>query len=157
MSNTNDKLDMQSPDLVNQNLEKLAELFPNCVTESAEGKAIDFDLLKQELNHAVVEGNKERYRLEWPGKREAIVNANLPTNKTLRPVREDSVDFDNTENIYIEGDNLEVLKLLQESYLGKIRMIYIDPPYNTGNDFVYKDNFAKDKDEELFESGQKDE
>lgn len=153
----NDKLDMKSPDLVNQNIEKLAELFPNCVTESAEGKAIDFDLLKQELNHAVVEGNKERYRLEWPGKREAIVTANLPTTKTLRPVREDSVDFDNTENIYIEGDNLEVLKLLQESYLGKIKMIYIDPPYNTGNDFVYKDNFAKDKDEELFESGQKDE
>lgn len=153
----NDKLDMQSPDLVNQNIEKLAELFPNCVTESTNGKAIDFDLLKQELNHAVVEGNKERYRLEWPGKREAIVTANLPTTKTLRPVREDSVDFDNTENIYIEGDNLEVLKLLQESYLGKIKMIYIDPPYNTGNDFVYKDNFAKDKDEELFESGQKDE
>lgn len=116
----NDKLDMQSPNLVNQNIEKLAELFPNCVTESANGKAIDFDLLKQELNHAVVEGNKERYRLEWPGKREAIVTANLPTTKTLRPVREDSVDFDNTENIYIEGDNLEVLKLLQESYLGYI-------------------------------------
>lgn len=152
-----DKLRMQSPDLVNQNFEKLAVLFPNCVTESAEGKAIDFDLLKQELGHAVVEGNKERYRLEWPGKREAIVTANLPTNKTLRPVREDSVDFDNTENIYIEGDNLEVLKLLQESYLGKIKMIYIDPPYNTGNDFVYKDNFAKHKEEELFESGQKDE
>ncbi|OQW68682.1 MAG: site-specific DNA-methyltransferase [Proteobacteria bacterium ST_bin12] len=152
-----DKLDMQSPDLVNQNIEKLAELFPNCVTESANGKAIDFDLLKQELSHAVVEGNKERYRLEWPGKREAIVTANLPTTKTLRPVREDSVNFDNTENIYIEGDNLEVLKLLQESYLGKIKMIYIDPPYNTGNDFVYKDNFAKDKDEELFESGQSDE
>lgn len=152
-----DKLDMQSPDLVNQNFEKLAELFPNCVTESADGKAIDFDLLKQELSHAVVEGNKERYRLEWPGKREAIVTANIPTNKTLRPVREDSVDFDNTENIYIEGDNLEVLKLLQESYLNKIKMIYIDPPYNTGNDFVYKDNFAKDKDDELFESGQKDE
>lgn len=148
---------MQSPDLVNKNLEKLAELFPNCVTESAEGKAIDFDLLKQELGHAVVEGNKERYRLEWPGKREAIVTANLPTNKTLRPVREDSVDFDNTENIYIEGDNLEVLKLLQESYLGKIKMIYIDPPYNTGKDFIYKDNFTKDKDDELFEGGQKDE
>lgn len=152
-----DKLDMQSPDLVSQNFEKLAALFPNCVTESATGKAIDFDLLKQELNHAVVEGNKERYRLEWPGKREAIVTANLPTTKTLRPVREDSVDFDNTENIYIEGDNLEVLKLLQESYLGKIKMIYIDPPYNTGTDFVYKDNFTKASDEELFESGQKDE
>jgi adenine-specific DNA-methyltransferase len=154
---SNDKLDMQSPDLVQHNFHKLAELFPNCVTESATGKAIDFDLLKQELNNAVVEGNKERYRLEWPGKREAIVAANLPITKTLRPVREDSVDFDNTENIYIEGDNLEVLKLLQESYLGKIKMIYIDPPYNTGNDFVYKDNFAKDIDDELFESGQKDE
>lgn len=152
-----EKLDLKSPDLVNENLEKLAALFPNCVTESAEGKAIDFDLLKQELNHAVVEGNKERYRLEWPGKREAIVTANLPTTKTLRPVREDSVDFDNTENLYIEGDNLEVLKLLQESYLGKIKMIYIDPPYNTGNDFVYKDNFSKDAQEELIESGQKDE
>lgn len=152
-----EKLDLQSPDLVNANFEKLAELFPNCVTETAEGKAIDFDLLKQELNHAVVEGTKERYRLEWPGKKEAIVTANIPTTKTLRPIREDSVDFDNTENIYIEGDNLEVLKLLQESYLGKIKMIYIDPPYNTGKDFVYKDNFSKDSQEELFESGQKDE
>lgn len=152
-----DKLDMKSTDLVNSNFDKLAKLFPNCVTESAEGKAIDFDLLKQELSHAVVEGNKERYRLEWPGKKEAIVTANLPTTKTLRPVREDSVDFDTTENIYIEGDNLEVLKLLQESYLGKIKMIYIDPPYNTGKDFVYKDNFSKDTQEELVESGQKDE
>ncbi|MFO0508363.1 MAG: site-specific DNA-methyltransferase, partial [bacterium] len=152
-----DKLDLQSPDLVNANFEKLAALFPNCVTESANGKAIDFDLLKQELNHAVVEGTKERYRLEWPGKREAIVTANLPITKTLRPVREDSVDFDNTENLYIEGDNLEILKLLQESYLGKIKMIYIDPPYNTGNDFVYNDNFTGDKETELFESGQKDE
>ncbi|MDY0076155.1 MAG: site-specific DNA-methyltransferase [Bacteroidales bacterium] len=153
----NDHLDLQSPDLVNQNIEKLAQLFPNCVTESAEGKAIDFDLLRQELSHQVVEGNKERYRLEWPGKREAIVTANLPTTKTLRPVREDSVDFDNTENLYIEGDNLEVLKLLQESYLGKIKMIYIDPPYNTGKDFVYKDNFSKDAQAELIDSGQKDE
>jgi adenine-specific DNA-methyltransferase len=152
-----EKLDLTSPDLVNQNIEKLATLFPNCVTESANGKAIDFDLLKQELNHEVVEGNKERYRLEWPGKREAIVTANLPTTKTLRPVREDSVDFDNTENLYIEGDNLEVLKLLQESYLGKVKMIYIDPPYNTGKDFVYKDNFSKETQEELIESGQKDE
>ncbi len=152
-----DRLDLQSPDLVNENLDKLAELFPNCVTEGADGKAVDFDLLKQELSHAVVAGNNERYRLEWPGKREAIVTANLPTTKTLRPVREDSVDFDNTENLYIEGDNLEVLKLLQESYLGKIKMIYIDPPYNTGKDFVYKDNFSKDAQEELIDSGQKDE
>jgi len=153
----NDRLDLQSPDIVSDNFEKLAILFPNCVTEGADGKVIDFDLLKQELSYTVVEGNKERYRLEWPGKREAIVTANLPTTKTLRPVREDSVDFDNTENIYIEGDNLEVLKLLQESYLGKIKMIYIDPPYNTGKDFVYKDNFSKDAQDELIESGQKDE
>jgi adenine-specific DNA-methyltransferase len=152
-----DRLDLKTPDLVNENIEKLAILFPNCVTEGTNGKSIDFDLLKQELSHAVVEGHKERYRLEWPGKKEAIVTANLPTTKTLRPIREDSVDFDNTENIYIEGDNLEVLKLLQESYLGKIKMIYIDPPYNTGNDFIYKDNFTKDTREELLESGQKDE
>ena len=142
---------------MNENIEKLAALFPQCLTETAEGKKIDFDLLQQELSHDIVEGNRERYRLEWPGKREAIVTANLPTTKTLRPVREDSVDFDNTENLYIEGDNLEVLKLLQESYFGKIKMIYIDPPYNTGKDFVYKDNFAIDRETELFESGQIDE
>lgn len=152
-----DKLDMQSPDLVKENVEKLVTLFPNCITEGSDGKSIDFDLLKQELSYAIVEGNKERYRIEWPGKKEAIVTANLPTTKTLRPMREDSVDFDNTENIYIEGDNLDVLKLLQESYLSKIKMIYIDPPYNTGKDFVYKDNFAKDTQNELLESGQKDE
>jgi adenine-specific DNA-methyltransferase len=144
-----DKLDLQSPDLVNENFERLAALFPNCVTESVDDKAIDFDLLKQELSHAVIEGNRERYRLEWPGKREAIVTANLPTTNTLRPVREDSVDFDNTENLYIEGDNLEALKILYESYSGKIKMIYIDPPYNTGNDFVYRDNFDKDIDEDF--------
>lgn len=153
----NDKLPLQSTDITAMNIEKIAALFPNCVTETAEGKKVDFDMLKQELATEIVEGNKERYRLEWPGKREAIVTANIPTNKTLRPVREDSVDFDNTENIYIEGDNLEVLKLLQESYLNKIKMIYIDPPYNTGKDFVYKDNFAKSGEVELLESGQKDE
>lgn len=152
-----EKLDLHTPDFVSENIEKLASLFPHCVTESADGKKIDFDLLQQELSDDIVEGNRERYRLEWPGKREAIVTANLPTTKTLRPVREDSVDFDNTENLYIEGDNLEVLKLLQESYFGKIKMIYIDPPYNTGNDFVYKDNFATDRETELFESGQIDE
>ena len=152
-----DKLDLSSPDLVNQNIEKIAALFPNCVTETAEGKAIDFDLLKQELNHEVVEGAKERYRLEWPGKKEAIVTANLPTTKTLRPVRKDSVNFDTTENMYIEGDNLEVLKILQESYLGKIKMIYIDPPYNTGKDFVYKDNFTQDSADYKEETDQIDE
>ena len=152
-----EKLDMQSPNWANLNSQFIAERFPNCVTESADGIKIDFDLLKQELSNDLIEGTKERYRLEWPGKKEAIVTANLPTTKTLRPIREDSVDFDNTENVYIEGDNLEVLKLLQESYLGKIKMIYIDPPYNTGKDFVYKDNFSKDVQDELLESGQKDE
>lgn len=152
-----DKLDMTSPDLVSQNIQNIAQLFPNCVTETSNGLAIDFDMLKQELSNDIVEGNKERYRLEWPGKREAIVTANLPINKTLRPAREESVDFDNTENLYIEGDNLEVLKLLQESYLGKIKMIYIDPPYNTGKDFVYKDNFTQDSNEYQEEAGLKDE
>lgn len=152
-----ENLDMQSPNWTNLNAQFIAKRFPNCVTETSEGIKIDFDLLKQELSNDLIEGNKERYRLEWPGKKEAIVTANLPTTKTLRPIREDSVDFDNTENIYIEGDNLEVLKLLQESYLGKIKMIYIDPPYNTGKDFVYKDNFTKDASDELLASGQRDE
>jgi adenine-specific DNA-methyltransferase len=151
-----ENLDMKSPDWTNLNAQFIAERFPNCVTETSDGIKIDFDLLKQELSMDVIEGTKERYRLEWPGKKEAIVTANLPTTKTLRPIREDSVDFDNTENVYIEGDNLEVLKLLQESYLGKIKMIYIDPPYNTGNDFVYKDNFSRDVQDELLDSGQKD-
>nr|WP_315424664.1 site-specific DNA-methyltransferase [uncultured Pedobacter sp.] len=153
----NEILDLRSIDITSLNIEKIASLFPNCITETDEGKKIDFDLLKQELSTDIVEGNKERYRLEWPGKREAIVTANIPTTKTLRPVREDSVNFDTTENIYIEGDNLEILKLMQESYLGKIKMIYIDPPYNTGNDFIYNDNFVKTTEEELFVSGQKDE
>jgi adenine-specific DNA-methyltransferase len=151
------QLDMQSPNIVSDNIEKIAALFPNCVTEGADGKVIDFDALRQELSSEIVEGNKERYRLEWPGKREAIVTANLPTQNTLRPIREDSVEFDTTENVYIEGDNLEVLKILQESYLGKIKMIYIDPPYNTGKDFVYKDNFRRSAEEELQASGQVDE
>lgn len=146
-TSSTENLDMASPDLVSKNIDQIAALFPGCVTETAEGKKIDFDLLKQELSHEIVEGNKERYRLEWPGKREAIVTANLPITKTLRPNREDSVDFDKTENLYIEGDNLEVLKLLQESYLSKIKMIYIDPPYNTGKDFVYQDNFTQDSEE----------
>lgn len=152
-----EKLDLHTPDFVSENIEKLATLFPHCVTESADGKRIDFDLLQQELSDDIVEGIRERYRLEWPGKREAIVTANLPTTKTLRPVREDSVDFDNTENLYIEGDNLEVLKLLQESYFGKIKMIYIDPPYNTGNDFVYKDNFSMVNGEWSIVNSEKDE
>ncbi len=142
-----EKMNLHSPHLVNQNIERIAQLFPNCVTESAEGLKIDFDQLRQELSGDIVEGGKERYRLDWPGKREAIVTSNLPTTSTLRPVRGESVDFDTTENIYIEGDNLEVLKVLQESYLNKVKMIYIDPPYNTGNDFVYRDDFAADVEE----------
>ncbi len=157
MTNNSDRLDLASPNLVHQNIEKIAALFPHCVTETAEGKGIDFDLLKQELSEQIIEGTKERYRLEWPGKREAIVTANLPTNNTLRPIIQDSVNFDSTQNAYIEGDNLEVLKLLQESYLGKIKMIYIDPPYNTGNDFVYKDNFTQSTEAFKTDSGLVDE
>ena len=152
-----EKLKLHSPDLATENFEKIAGLFPNCITESYDGRFIDFDLLKQQLNNFIIQGAKERYRLEWPGKRESIVLANLPTTKTLRPIKEASIDFDKTENIYIEGDNLEVLKLLQESYLGKIKLIYIDPPYNTGKDFIYRDNFTSDKNQELFDGGQIDE
>jgi adenine-specific DNA-methyltransferase len=136
------KLNLPSSHLVNANLEKLAALFPHCITETAEGRTVDLDMLKQELGHAVVEGPKERYRLEWPGKREAVAAANLPTTKTLLPAPGESVDFDNTKNLYIEGDNLDVLKILQENYSGQIKLIYLDPPYNTGKNFVYKDKFA---------------
>ena len=157
-----DKLNMKSKDITKNNIEKIENLFPNVIveTEYKNGKitkAIDFELLQQELNGEIVEGNKERYQLTWPGKKEAILQGNTPINKTLRPVKEESTDWQNTENVYIEGDNLEVLKLLQESYLNKIKCIYIDPPYNTGKDFVYKDNFTQDKDEYLEESGQLDE
>ena len=151
------KLDMESKDIVNENIEKISDLFPNVIVESKKGKSIDFDLLKQELSKEIVEGNKEKYQLTWPGKKEAILNANTPCNKTLRPVKEKSVDFENTKNIYIEGDNLEALKILQESYLNKVKCIYIDPPYNTGNDFIYKDSFNKKIEQELQESGQIDE
>lgn len=155
-------LNMQSMDKVAANVAKIMKLFPNCVTEriNAEGKlehAIDFDILRQELNDYVVDGLQERYQFTWPDKRKAILAANAPINKTLRPCREESVDFDNTENLYIEGDNLEVLKLLQETYLGKVKMIYIDPPYNTGNDFVYRDEFKQNADEYIGNSGQVDE
>lgn len=155
-------LNMQSMDKVAANVAKIRELFPNCVTEriNNEGKlehAIDFDMLKQELSDHVVDDLQERYQFTWPNKRKAILAANAPINKTLRPCREESVDFDNTENLYIEGDNLEVLKLLQETYLGKVKMIYIDPPYNTGNDFVYNDDFKQSSDEYVENSGQMDE
>lgn len=151
------KLDMQSTNIVDENIEKIYKLFPNVIVETSKGKTIDFDLLKQELSKEVVEGSKEKYQLTWPGKKEAIVNANTPSKNTLRPIKEKSVDFDNTKNIYIEGDNLEVLKILQESYLNKIKCIYIDPPYNTGSDFIYNDKFSKSENEELVESGQIDE
>ena len=150
------KLDMESLNIVDENIEKIGYLFPNVIVESEKGKAIDFDLLKQELSNVVVDGNKEKYQLTWTGKKESILMANTPINKTLRPIREKSVDFENTQNIYIEGDNLETLKILQESYLNKIKCIYIDPPYNTGNDFIYNDNFSKDVNNELKESGQMD-
>lgn len=154
-------LNMQSMDKVAANVAKLRELFPNCVTEriNNEGKlehAIDFDMLKQELSDHVVDGLQERYQFTWPDKRKAILAANAPINKTLRPCREESVDFDNTENLYIEGDNLEVLKLLQETYLGKVKMIYIDPPYNTGKDFIYNDDFKQSTEEYIENSGQLD-
>jgi adenine-specific DNA-methyltransferase len=157
-----DKLKMHSPDLSQDNIAKIRELFPGCVTEveDANGNlrlAVDFDQLRQELSDSIVEGPQERYHLDWPGKREALVTANAPIAKTLRPCSEESVDFDTTQNLFIEGDNLEALKLLQETYLGKVKMIYIDPPYNTGNDFVYDDDFAESSTEFLERSNQKDE
>lgn len=156
------KLKMHSPDLTQENIAKLAELFPNCVTEAQDeqGKlkqTIDFDQLRQELSDHIVEGPQERYHLNWPGKKEALLAANAPIAKTLRPCREESVDFDTTKNLFIEGDNLEALKLLQETYLNKVKMIYIDPPYNTGNDFIYEDNFIEKSQDFLKKSNQKDE
>ena len=162
-----DKLRMQTANKADENFRKLAAMFPNAVTETITGydangkaivdRAIDKDVLMQEISCTVVDGNEERYQFTWPDKKMSVLLANAPINKTLRPCREESVDFDTTENLYIEGDNLEVLKLLQETYLGKIKMIYIDPPYNTGNDFVYEDDFAQSADEYLANSGQFDE
>ena len=175
-----DKLKMHSVSKVDENIKKIGELFPNCLTERLDENGrpeacIDFDMLKQELSKVVVEGTEERYQFTWPDKKKSVLLANSPVAKTLRPVREDeniptgcdsegkpycssgSVDFDTTENLYIEGVNLDVLKLLQETYLGKVKMIYIDPPYNTGSDFVYEDDFAESTDEYLANSGQFDE
>lgn len=140
-----DKMKLESADITSKNIEKIAELFPNCITETEDEngnfkKAINFDILKQDLSKELVKG-KECYEFTWVGKKESIIEANRPIRKTLRPCKKDSVNWDTTENLYIEGDNLEVLKLLQESYLGKVKMIYIDPPYNTGNDFIYPDNY----------------
>jgi adenine-specific DNA-methyltransferase len=160
---TFDKLNKITQDLTNQNIARLAELFPECVTEGPEGTAsdrgaavIDFDLLRQALSDDLVEGPQERYRLDWPGKRHALLTANAPIDKTLRPMRDESVDYDTTRNLFIEGDNLDGLKLLQETYLGKVKLIYIDPPYNTGKDFIYKDNFAQTREEYESGSGQRD-
>ena len=157
-----DKLKMHTPDMTQNNIARIRELFPNCVTEAKDRNgnlslAVDFDALRQELSNSIVEGERERYRLDWPGKKEAMLAANAPIAKTLRPCREESVDFDTTQNLFIEGDNLDALKLLQESYLGKVKMIYIDPPYNTGSDFIYEDDFAENTDEYLERSNQKDE
>ena len=153
---------MQTTNIVDENIKCIGELFPNCLTERLDENgrpetAIDFDLLRQELSKNIVEGSEERYQFTWPDKRNAIRLANAPTTDTLRPCREESVDFDNTQNLYIEGDNLEVLKLLRENYLGKVKMIYIDPPYNTGNDFVYNDDFAQTAGDYVHNSGQEDE
>lgn len=141
-----DKMRMESVNITEKNIEKIGEMFPNCITETfgADGKpkkAINFDILRQMLSEDIVEG-EESYEFTWVGKKASIVEANKPIRKTLRPCKEESANWDTTENLYIEGDNLEVLKLLQESYLGKVKMIYIDPPYNTGNDFIYNDDFT---------------
>jgi adenine-specific DNA-methyltransferase len=157
-----EKLKMHSLNKVDGNIAKIGQLFPNSLTERKNEKgeveyAIDFDVLRQELSSVIVEGNEERYQFTWPDKKQSILLANAPIAKTLRPFTEESADFDTTENLYIEGDNLDVLKLLQETYLGKVKMIYIDPPYNTGNDFVYEDDFAQSTDEYLANSGQYDE
>lgn len=156
-----DKLKMQTANKADENFKKLAAMFPNAVTETIDEngeavRAIDKDVLMQEISCKVVDGIEERYQFTWPDKKKSVLLANAPINKTLRPCREESVDFDNTENLYIEGDNLEVLKLLQETYLGKIKMIYIDPPYNTGHDFVYSDTFAQSMEEYVSNSGQLD-
>jgi len=156
-----DKMKMRTPDITESNIEIIGQMFPNCLTESIREdgkveKAIDFDQLRQELSKEIVEGPQERYQFTWPDKKKAIRLANAPTTLTLRPCREESVDFDNTQNLYIEGDNLEVLKVLRETYLGKVKMIYIDPPYNTGNDFVYEDDFSQAASEYVGNSGQTD-
>lgn len=156
-----DKLKMQTVNKADENFKKLAEMFPNAITETIDEngevvRAIDKDVLMQEISCKVVDGNEERYQFTWPDKKKSVLLANATINKTLRPCREESVDFDNTENLYIEGDNLEVLKLLQETYLGKIKMIYIDPPYNTGGDFIYDDDFVQNTAEYLANSGQYD-
>ena len=155
------KMKFESPDLTAQNIDRIAALFPNCITEAPDGRggiqrAVNFELLKQMLSPNVIDGD-EHYEFTWVGKKASILEANKPIRKTLRPCPEESKDWDTTENLYIEGDNLEVLKLLQESYLGKVKMIYIDPPYNTGNDFIYADDFMRSQEEENEQMGMFDE
>lgn len=157
-----DKLKMHSPNLTQENITRIRDLFPGCVTEAKDEDgsiklAVDFDQLRQELSDVIVEGPQERYHLNWPGKRESLLAANAPIAKTLRPNIKESLNFDETRNLFIEGDNLDGLKLLQESYLGKIKMIYIDPPYNTGDDFIYEDDFAENTSAYLARSNQRDE
>lgn len=156
-----EKLQMHSPDLTQENIAKIRELFPGCVIEAADETGtvrltVDFDQLRQELSDYIVEGPQERYQINWPGKREALATANAPIAKALRPSRGESVEFDTTRNLFIEGDNLDALKLLQETYLGQVKLIYIDPPYNTGNDFIYDDDFAERSSEYLVRSNQTD-
>ena len=156
------RMKMRSRDVIGSNISKIGELFPHCVTERKDENgelelAVDFEKLQQELSDDIIGKGEERYQFTWPDKRKANREANVRTTATLRPCREESVDFDNTENLYIEGDNLEVLKVLRETYLGKVKMIYIDPPYNTGNDFVYNDDFAQGKGEFEQSSGLFDE
>lgn len=152
-----EKLNPETPDLARAQIEQLRELFPECVTEGPDGLAVDFDALRQELSSQIVEGPQERYRLDWPGKREAAAMANQPIDKTLRPSRDESVDFDTTQNLFIEGDNLEVLKLIENTYLGQVKMIYIDPPYNTGRNLIYRNDFSQSVLEYEGDSGQRDE
>ena len=157
-----EKLEMMSDDIIQENIDFIASRFPNALKECKDDKGnlvkrIDFDILKQELSNVIIDDKKERYQMTWPDKKKSILLANSRINGTLRPVKEKSVDFENTQNLYIEGDNLDVLKLLRETYLGKVKMIYIDPPYNTGNDFVYEDDFAQSSEEYLSKSGQYDE
>ena len=150
------KLDMQSRDSIIESINIIKYYFPDSVVSTEDGEKIDFELLKQNMSNILVEGSKEKYQITWPGKKDAIILSNTPTKNTLRPVKEKSIDFDHTKNMYLEGDNLEILKILQESYLNKINFIYIDPPYNTGNDFIYNDKFQKNSNDELAESGQID-
>jgi adenine-specific DNA-methyltransferase len=156
-----EKLKLHSPNLTDENIAKIRELFPGCVTEAADESgnlrlSVDFDQLRQELSDHIVDGQQEHYRLDWPGKREALITANAPIAKTLRPSREESVEFDTTQHLFIEGDNLDGLKLIQETFLGVVKFIYIDPPYNTGNDFVYDDDFSETNEDFLIRSNQKD-